>query len=74
VRLRLTIAHVVRTCRDAVASIMEASGASAHLKPHPMQRIHRDIQTLSCHTVFDTGIAAENYGRLLLGMDPASPV
>jgi hypothetical protein len=74
VRLRLTIAHVVRTCRDAVASIMETSGASAHLKPHPMQRIHRDIQTLSCHTVFDTGIAAENYGRLLLGMDPASPV
>lgn len=73
-RMRLLVAQVVRTCRDAVISIMEASGAGAHLKPHPMQRIHRDINTLSCHTVFDLEIGAENYGRLLLGMDPASPV
>ena len=73
-RMRLLVAQVVRTCRDAVIQLMEASGASAHLKPHPMQRIHRDINTLSCHTVFDLEIGAENYGRLLLGMDPASPV
>ncbi len=73
-RLRLLVAQVVRTCRDAVTRIMEASGASAHLKPHPMQRIQRDVNTLSCHTVFDLEIGAENYGRLLLGMDPATPV
>jgi hypothetical protein len=65
---------VVRACRDVIIQIMEASGASAHLKPHPMQRIHRDVNTLSCHTVFDLEIGAENYGRLLLGLDPASPV
>jgi len=53
---------------------MDASGASAHLIEHPMQRIVRDINTLSCHTVFDTDIGAENYGRLLLGLKPASPV
>lgn len=73
-RLRVTIAQVVRACRDVIIQIMEASGASAHLKPHPMQRIHRDVNTLSCHTVFDLEIGAENYGRLLLGLDPASPV
>jgi len=73
-RLRLVVAQVVRDCRDAVIQIMEASGASAHLKPHPLQRIHRDVNTLSCHTVFDLEIGAENYGRLLLGMEPASPV
>ncbi|MFW6093678.1 MAG: acyl-CoA dehydrogenase family protein [Pseudomonadota bacterium] len=73
-RLRLAVAQVVRQCRDAIITIMEASGAGAHLKPHPMQRIQRDVNTLSCHTVFDLEIGAENFGRLLLGMDPASPV
>ena len=73
-RMRLAVAQVVRTCRDAVSQMMEASGAGAHMKPHPMQRIQRDVNTLSCHTVFDVDIAAENYGLLLLGLDPASPV
>lgn len=71
---RLQIAHVVESCRDIVRRVMEASGAGAHLKPHPMQRIHRDIHTLACHTVFDLDLSAENYGRLLLGLDPVSPV
>jgi 3-hydroxy-9,10-secoandrosta-1,3,5(10)-triene-9,17-dione monooxygenase len=72
--LRLQIAHVVEICRDVVRNVMEASGASAHLRPHPMQRIHRDVHTLSCHTVFDLDIGAENYGRILLGLDPITPV
>jgi alkylation response protein AidB-like acyl-CoA dehydrogenase len=37
-------------------------------------RLLRDVNALSCHTVFDTEISAENYVRVLLGMDPASPV
>jgi alkylation response protein AidB-like acyl-CoA dehydrogenase len=73
-RLRLQVAHVVEICRDVVRSLMEASGASAHLRTHPMQRIHRDVHTLSCHTVFDLDIGAENYGRLLLGLDPITPI
>jgi len=71
-RLRLQIAHAVEIARDVVRSMMEASGASAHLHPHPMQRIHRDVSTLSCHTVFDLDTTAENYGRLMLGLDPIS--
>jgi alkylation response protein AidB-like acyl-CoA dehydrogenase len=73
-RLRLQVAHVVETCRDVVRNLMEASGASAHLRANPMQRIHRDIHTLSCHTVFDLDLGAENYGRLLLGLEPIAPV
>lgn len=73
-RMRMLIAQVVRTCRDAIIQIMEASGASAHFKSNPMQRILRDANTLSCHTVFDLEVSAENYGLLLLGLDPASPV
>jgi len=73
-RLRLQVAHVVELCRDVVRSLMEASGASAHLRTNPMQRLHRDVHTLSCHTVFDLDVGAENYGRLLLGLDPIIPV
>jgi hypothetical protein len=70
----LQTAQIVEMCRDIVRNVMEASGAGAHLRPHPMQRIHRDIHTLSCHTIFDLDIGAENYGRVLLGLDPITPV
>ena len=73
-RMRLQVAHAVQLCRSVVQELMQASGASAHMRSHPMQRVTRDINTLSCHTVFDMDIGGENYGRLLLGMDPASPV
>jgi alkylation response protein AidB-like acyl-CoA dehydrogenase len=73
-RMRLQVAQVVQSCRDVVQNLMKASGAGAHMRSHDMQRILRDINTLSCHTVFDAEVGAENYGRVLLGMDPASPV
>lgn len=72
-KMRLQIAHVVEISRDVVRTVMEASGASAQMRSHPMQRIHRDVHTVSCHTVFDLDLAAENYGRILLGQDPISP-
>lgn len=73
-RLRTMAAQAVVLCRDVVRSLMEASGASAHLHPHPMQRIHRDVHTLACHAIFDLDTTAENYGRLLLGMAPTAMV
>ena len=71
-RYRLAVAQAVDLCRTAVREVMEASGASAHMRTHPLQRIHRDIHTISCHAVFDLDSSAENYGRLLLGMTPSS--
>jgi len=73
-RMRLQVAQIVHTCREVVGNLIRSSGAGAQLRNHPMQRLLRDVNTLSCHTVFDTEIGAENYWRILLGMDPASPV
>ncbi len=73
-QLRLQVAQIVQSCRDVVQNLMKSSGAGAHMRNHGMQRLLRDINTLSCHTVFDTEVGGENYGRLLLGMEPASPV
>ena len=72
--LRVRIARVVRQSRDIVRDVVEASGAHAHFLSNPLQRAMRDVHTLSCHTVFDLDIGAENYGRLLLGLPANSPV
>ena len=53
IQLRLTIAHVVRDCRSVVRDVMEGSGASVHYLDHELQRISRDVQMMSAHTVFD---------------------
>jgi 3-hydroxy-9,10-secoandrosta-1,3,5(10)-triene-9,17-dione monooxygenase len=65
-RLRLTIAHVVRQCRDVVRDVMEASGAGVHHLSNELQRIHRDAHMIAAHTVFDVDSVAGEYGRELL--------
>ena len=72
--LRVRIGRVVRRARDIVRDTVEASGAHAHFLDNPLQRALRDVHTLSCHTVFDLDISAENHGRLLLGLPANSPV
>ncbi|NIP13461.1 MAG: hypothetical protein GWM88_01425 [Pseudomonadales bacterium] len=72
--LRLKIATVVRQAREVVRQVVEASGAGAHFLDSPLQRIQRDLNTLSCHTVFDMDVGGELYGRLLLGLPANAPV
>jgi len=67
--MALTIAHIVRDCRLVVQHVMEGSGASVHYLNHEMQRIARDLQMMSAHTVFDLDLAAENYGKARLESD-----
>jgi alkylation response protein AidB-like acyl-CoA dehydrogenase len=69
VQMRLTIAHVVRDCRKVVRDVMEGSGASVHYLDHELSRIHRDVQMMSAHTVFDLDLVAEQCGRALLEAD-----
>ena len=72
--LRLKIAHVVRQARDVVRDVVEASGSHAHFLASPLQRILRDVHTLSGQTVFDLDVGGELYGRLLLGLPANAPV
>lgn len=74
VRHRVLMAQAVRTARDVVRDLFEASGAGAHLAAEPLQRIHRDVHTIASHTVFDCDLIAEQYGRLELGLAPSIPV
>ena len=72
--IRMRCTYIVRQCRDIVRDVVEASGASAHRLENPLQRLHRDIHTLSCHTVFDMDIASELYGQVLLELPTSAPV
>lgn len=67
-----SIAHAVGTCRDAVAEICEAAGASSHFLDNPLQRVRRDLNTISCHTVFDLDQRYRSLGRSLVGLKSES--
>lgn len=56
--------------KRVIASLAEASGASAHFLSHPLQRALRDVNTGACHVVFDLDARLEIHGRTLLGLDP----
>ena len=73
-RLRVEIGHIVRRSRNLVRDVVEACGASAHFLDNPLQRLLRDLNTASCHTVFDLDLSSEIYGRLLVGLPPNAPV
>lgn len=73
-RLRVEIGHIVRRARNVVRDAVEACGASAHFLDNPLQRALRDLNTASCHTVFDLDVSTEIYGRLLVGLPANAPI
>lgn len=66
IEILLPIAHVVRDCCRVVRHVMEGSGASVHYLDHELQRINRDVQMMSAHTVFDVDLVAQQCGRARL--------
>ena len=64
--LHMMAADAVRDARNAILSILEASGAGAHFEGSELQRIYRDVLTGSGHFVFDIDHAAEIYGKEII--------
>ena len=73
-RIRFDIAMAVRFCRDAVEKLYTIGGASGLSLKSPIQRAARDLQATNMHGLLLLDAAAEIYGRILLGVDPASVV
>ena len=73
-RIRARIARAVHLSRSVADAVAQASGASAHFLDHPIQRAVRDLNTLSCHVVFNLDATNELYGRALLGKEPENPL
>jgi alkylation response protein AidB-like acyl-CoA dehydrogenase len=64
---RLAAAHVVAESRRVIGILSEAAGGSAHFLEDPLQRIKRDVDTLSGHVIFDYDTSRELAGTLAIG-------
>jgi alkylation response protein AidB-like acyl-CoA dehydrogenase len=72
-RCRADMGWAVRLCREASDVIQSASGANAIHKKDALQRILRDMQVISVHSLLLPSTNQEVYGRVLCGLDPGSP-
>ena len=67
---------MVTACRlslRAIDLLIEAAGMSGVRVPSPLERGWRDAHTATQHVLLSIG-RVEVAGRLLLGLDPESPV
>ena len=65
-QMRLGMAQGVRRCSDIVRNILLSSGSKAHFLDQELQRLQRDVNMISAHTVFDVDRMAEDIGRELV--------
>lgn len=70
-RYRRDKGFLSRLCLQAVNRLFEAGGAGAVLESDPIQRFHRDAHSASHHAALVWDAAAENFGRLALGLGPS---
>ncbi|MGW2598446.1 acyl-CoA dehydrogenase family protein [Streptomyces klenkii] len=67
-RMRMDAGRAAVHAREAVRIVCSAQGASSFGESNPLQRIWRDIETGSRHAVLNPEVAAEIYGKSLLGI------
>jgi 3-hydroxy-9,10-secoandrosta-1,3,5(10)-triene-9,17-dione monooxygenase len=72
VRHRRDISFAARLLTRSVDDLMQMAGASAFRDESPIQRGWRDVRTIACHVMLNFPAAAENYGRMALGL-PLNP-
>jgi len=68
---RLAGIHAFRASKAAVAGMYEAAGGTALYRKSPLDRLWRDISTISQHAFANEKGYAE-VGRAMLGLDPQS--
>ena len=71
-RARRNQAYVATLCVRAANRLFEESGGHALLEASPLQRFHRDIHAAAHHVSLSWDIASEQYGRVLLGLEPTN--
>jgi 3-hydroxy-9,10-secoandrosta-1,3,5(10)-triene-9,17-dione monooxygenase len=74
VRLRTRLAYAADLCRNAVRTIHDVSGSSAHYLSNPSQRVLRDVTMISTHAVFEFGSSMELHGRVMIGLPSNNPL
>jgi len=73
-RMRMHMAEALRLCTEAVDLLFVDAGTGAMFVQSPLQRAFRDIHAIHTHVALNYDSAAENFGRVLLGLKPNSPL
>ncbi len=71
--IRLAMVHAVDSATQAIEIAYRLGGGTSNFETSPLQRCLRDVHAVSQHVV----LAAPNYetvGRVLMGLDPATPL
>jgi alkylation response protein AidB-like acyl-CoA dehydrogenase len=69
-RVLLETAHAARLCAEAIEVMQRNSGSSAIQLADPIQRAWRDARVVTLHGALNLEALAENYGRLMAGLEP----
>lgn len=70
---RVRMAEVLRMCTRVVTDVFMDAGTGAMFDRNPLQRMFRDIYAIRSHVAIDANNAAENRGRVMLGIEPRPP-
>ncbi|WP_232831942.1 acyl-CoA dehydrogenase family protein [Nocardiopsis sp. FIRDI 009] len=69
-KVRLHMGAACRRAREAVTLLADASGASSVYSSVPIQRVERDMRTLSLHAIMHPETNFELHGRTMCGLAP----
>ena len=72
--IRMRTGLINQMSSDAVNDIAHGAGGNAFRDGVALQRFFRDANVLRTHAAMDFEAASETYGRVLLGLDPGTPV
>jgi 3-hydroxy-9,10-secoandrosta-1,3,5(10)-triene-9,17-dione monooxygenase len=70
--VRCAQAYAATLCVQAVNRLFEGGGGHALFDRSPLQRFHRDVHAASHHAALSRDIWSEQYGRVLLGLEPTN--
>jgi 3-hydroxy-9,10-secoandrosta-1,3,5(10)-triene-9,17-dione monooxygenase len=73
-RVRMDCAQAVRECLEAVQILYLASGGSGIHEASPLGRAWRDLHAINMHGLLTIETNLEMYGRVLLGLEPNTPL
>ncbi len=73
-RMRLDCAQGVRRCLEGVEILFKVSGASGIRTSSPLTRAVADLRAVNQHGLLNLEMNQELYGRVLLGLEPNSPL
>lgn len=73
-RMRLDCAHGVRRCLEAVEPLFHLSGSAGIRASSALARAVNDLRAINQHAMLNLELNQEIYGRVVLGLDPGTPM